>query len=99
MRAVDGNTAVALAATGAVFALSGGLYLLTAHINSASGLTAGLQGLSADGTNYIPVSPTYAHVNGYQLLYLSPGQYKWVISGSPGAGETFDLGVWRIPGE
>ena len=99
MRRVDGNNSAALAASGTAFTLDGGTYLLTAHINSASGLTAGLQMLSADGATYIPVSPTYAHVNGYQVLYLPPGSYKWVISGSAGAGESFDLAVWRVPGE
>jgi hypothetical protein len=93
----DGNISAGLAASGNAFALVGGTYLLTAHINAASGLTAGLQMLSADATNYVPVSPTYAHVNGYQVLYLPPGSFKWVISGSAGAGETFDLSVWRVP--
>lgn len=99
MRAIDGNNSAALAATGSAFKLRGGIYLLTAHINSASGLTAGLQMLSADGSNYVAVSPTYAHVDGYQVLYLPAGTYKWVISGSAGSGETFDLAVWRVPAE
>ena len=30
---------------------------------------------------------------------LSADTYKWDISGSAGAGETFDLSVWRVPGE
>lgn len=99
MRATDGANGVALAASGAAFTLIGGTYLLTAHINNASGLTAGLQGLSADGTSYVPVSPTYAHVNGYQVLYLSPGTYKFVVSGSAGGSESFDLAVWRVPSD
>lgn len=99
MRSTDGNTSAALAASGTAFNLVGGTYLLTAHINAASGLTSGLQILSADAATYIPVSPTYAHVNGYQVLYLPPGSYKWVISGSAGGGESFDLAVWRVPAD
>lgn len=99
MHAIDGKTTTALAADGTAFNLRGGTYLLTAHINSGSGLTAGLQMLSADGTNYVPVSPTYAHVNGYQVLYLPPGQYKFAVSGTPGSGETFDMAVWRVPAD
>lgn len=99
MRAIDGNTTTALAASGTAFTLLGGTYLLLAHINAASGLTAGLQALSADATNYVACSPTYAHVDGYQVLYLPVGTYKWVISGSAGAGESFDLSVWRVPAD
>jgi hypothetical protein len=95
----DGNSSAALAASGSAFTLLGGTYLLLAHINAASGLTAGLQTLSADGTSYVPCSPTYAHVNGYQVLYLPSGTYKWAVSGSAGAGETFDLSVWRVPAD
>ena len=95
--ASDGKQTAALAADGTAFSLRGGVYLLTAHANSGSGLTAGLQMLSADGTNYVPVSPTYAHVNGYSTLYLPPGQYKFAVTGTPGASETFDMAVWRVP--
>ena len=95
--ATDAKSFVAIAATTSPFQLIGGRYLVTHHINSGSGLTAGLQILSADGTNYLALYTGLAHVNGVQQLDLPPGTYEFVISGSPGAGETWDLCVARVP--
>jgi hypothetical protein len=94
---IDGQTTKGLASDGSAFALRGGIYLFTAHINNGSGLTAGLQMLSADGSSYVAVSSTYAHVDGYDTLYLPQGRYRFGVSGTPGASETFDCAVWRAP--
>lgn len=99
MRGLDGNSSAALTASGSAFSLEGGRYLVIAHSNSGSALSAGLQGLSADGTNYVALHTAFAHVSGVATLDLPPGTYKWVVSGTPGSGETFDLSVWRVPGE
>lgn len=99
MRIIDGNASTALTASGSAFNLRGGKYLVIAHVNSGSALTAGLQGLSADGTNYVALHTAFAHVNGIAALDLPPGTYKWVVSGTPGSGETFDLSVWRVPSD
>jgi hypothetical protein len=99
MRAIDGFKATALATDGAAFTLHGGKYLLTAHANSGSALTASLQKLSADGTNYVIVSSAFAHVDGSAALDLPPGQYRFHVSGTPGSGETFDMDIGRVPGE
>lgn len=99
MRAVDGNKAVVLAASSSAFGLTGGKYALLVHVNAASGLTVGLQMMAADNTTFIACATARAHVNGFEVVDLPPGQYKWVISGSAGAGESFDLSATRIPGE
>lgn len=99
MRAVDGNKTTALAATGDPFTLVGGKYLIVAHINSGSGLTGGLQILSADGTNYVAAHTALAHVSGVATVDLPPCTCKWVISGSAGAGESFDFSIFRVPGD
>lgn len=99
MRAVDGNSSAATAATGSSFTLIGGKYLVVAHVNSGSGLSAGLQIQSADGSNFVALHTAFAHANGVAVLDLPPGTYKWVISGSAGGGESFDLSVWRVPGD
>lgn len=95
----DGNTTAAIAATsgGSPFSLWGGVYLLTGHINNASGLTAVLQTISGDGASYVNCSTALAHVDGFETLYLPPGQYQWAVTGTAGASETFDLAVWRVP--
>lgn len=99
MRSVDGNNSTALNASGAAFTLLGGRYLVIAHINSGSGLTGGLQALSADGTNYVAVHTAFAHVSGTAVVDLPPGTYQWAVSGSAGSGETFDLSVFRVPSD
>lgn len=99
MRAVDGNTTAALAADGDPFTLIGGKYLVIAHINSGSGLTGGLQALSGDATSYVALHSAFAHVSGVATLDLPPGIYKWVVSGTAGSGESFDMSVWRVPSD
>ncbi len=99
MRAIDGNSSLLVTASGAAFTLLGGKYFVVAHVNNGSGLTAGLQVLSADGTNYVAAHTAFAHVNGVASVDLPGGTYKWVISGSAGGSESFDLSVWRVPGD
>lgn len=99
MRSTDANIAVAAVATSAAFDLKGGLYAIVVHANSGSGLTGGLQVLSADGSNYVACATARAHVSGYETVYLAAGTYKWVISGSAGGSESFDFAISRVPGE
>jgi hypothetical protein len=99
MRAVDGNNATALTTSGSAFKLAGGKYLIIANCNSGSALIGGLQALSANGTSFVAVHTAFAHVSGVATVDLPPGTYKWVVSGTPGASETFDLSVFRVPGD
>jgi hypothetical protein len=101
MRAADSQKAVATTATAdnPAFVLEGGRYLFVAHVNAGSALTAGLGMLSADGTNFVSLFTALAHVSGVQALDLPPGKYQFLVTGTPGGGETYDLSVSRVPYE
>ena len=99
MRTVDGKSYVAFTGTGQgqPFPLYGGKYQFAAHVNAGSALGFGLSQLSADGTNYIPLFAVIAHVNNIQTVDLPPGTYEFTCTGTPGTGESVDIGIWRVP--
>lgn len=67
-----------IAATTAAFSLAGGKYAITAHATGTG--TMGLQVLGPDATTFIAVHTAFSAVDGFAVVDLPPGSYKFVIA-------------------
>jgi hypothetical protein len=78
-----GAAGVAFTATSAAFTLRlGGLYQVSWACVTWNSATSTLEQLGPDGTTYLTVS-TAQSANGGQSLYLAPGIYKFLVTGTP----------------
>lgn len=102
MRATDGHAETGLAATGAAFTLQGGVYSFQAIVTSHSGLTANFAILGPDGSTYqnmITGLTASSTTTATAPFYLPPGSYKFVVTGTPGGGESWAFAITRVPFE
>jgi hypothetical protein len=67
-----------ISATTAAFQLRGGKYAIFANATGTG--TMGLQLVSQDGTTLVPVHTVFSTVNGYTVVDLPPGQYKFFVA-------------------
>jgi hypothetical protein len=88
-------------ATEGPFTLQGGQYMLAAVFASPSGLVFTLSVLAPDGSTYLSVGSAgvFSHANGVATIWLPPGTYEFVKSGSAGGGESASLSVTSIPSQ
>jgi len=102
MRSPENHIQKGLTATGQPFLLFGGTYSLSAIVHSHSGLTANLAVLGADGSTYQNLI-TDLTANGVTAatapLYLPQGSYEFVVTGTPGGSESWDMSLTRVPAE
>jgi hypothetical protein len=64
--------------TSAAFTLRGGKYAIASTATGAG--TMGLQMVGPDGSTLVPVHAVFATTNGYAVVDLPPGQYKYFIA-------------------
>lgn len=74
----DARTFSNIGATTAAFELKGGKYAIASTATGAG--TMGLQMVGPDGVTLVPVHAVFATTNGYAVVDLPPGQYKYFIA-------------------